>query len=411
MGATTTTHDPILKTLFPAKMSLEILEAEPALGLCKHRTDFGGRQRDVPILYGNNQGHGSDWTKARAVDHNDQYDAFNVTRSSYYGFAFVNRDLIEASKNDKMAFVNALYAPIKNLMNTIGGELGRQFFGDHGGAIGVIAAGGISTVYITLTNRTDAFFFKRGMRLELSADDGTPASPAGVESGYVTVASVNRTTGVIACTANVTAGIATAAAGMYIFRYGNYASCLHGMSSWRPATDPTTGDSHFGVDRSVALDELCGILVDMSTSSAGMEQKLLDAMAEADWRGAEELDAGFMHPTIWRETVLELGSRVMRDDSTKSKRAGIGYESFTLTGPNGDVKFYPSRNVKATDVWITSMDHWTFDKLGEAPAPIKDPMDGKYIHRTGTADSYEIPVGCLGEFECDKPNEIVRVLL
>lgn len=409
MGADVTAFEPVLKALFPPSMSLEILEREPALGLITSRTDFGGKRREVPILYGNNQSHGADFTKAQAVDHNDLYDAFDVTRSKYYGFVTISRELIEASKSDKMAFVNGIKDPVRNMMNAVAAELGRQFYGNYGGAIGVISS--ISTTDIVLTNVTDSRYFKRGMILELSTDDGTAAVPAGVETGHVHVASVNHSTGTVTCTANVTAGIPTAVATMYIFRYGNYGACLYGMCSWRPATDPTTGDDHFGVDRSVALDELCGILVDMTSSSASMEQKLQDSLAEASWRGAEELNVAFMHNTTWRDTILELGSRVVRDDSTKSKKAGIGYKSFVITGPDGDINVYPSPNVAVDDVWITSSSHWCFDKLGEAPAPIKDPMDGKMIYRKSDSDDYEVRIGVLGQFECNKPNEIVRVLL
>lgn len=411
MAATVTTIASVLKTLFPPKMSLEIMEKDPLFGLIKHRTDFGGKQRDVPILYGNNQGHGANFTKAAAVDHNDLYSHFAVTRSSYYGFVNVTREMVEASKSDAMGFINGIKDPIRNMMNSVGAEIQRMAYASYGGCIGRIAAGGIAAAVITLTNRTDTKYFYRGMRLELSTDDGTGAAPAGVRAGYVTVASVNHTAGTVTCTANVVAGIAAAVAGDYIFRYGNYGVCLHGLASQRPATDPTAGDSYWGVDRSVALDELCGVLVDLSTSTATMEGKLQDALAEASWRGAKEVTAGFMHTTRWHNTVKELGSRVVRDNSVKAKRSGIGYKSFVLTGPNGDVNFFPSPNVGADDVWMLAPEYMTFDKLGEAPAPIKDPFDGKVLYRSTTADSFEIRIGVLGEFHISKPNELVRVLM
>ena len=93
----------------------------------------------------------------------------------------------------------------------MGNRMSAHVFRNGGGALAQIATGGISGAVITLAVPAHSRFFQQDQTLRLSTTDGTTGATA--NPGTVTVLSVDRALGKITCTASVTAGIATAAAG------------------------------------------------------------------------------------------------------------------------------------------------------------------------------------------------------
>jgi hypothetical protein len=394
---------PILRTIFPAKKMMEIGErVDPLIGVISKKTDFEGSYVQVPVQYVLNQAIGATFATAQAVTGGSKFKEFDITRAKYYGFAFLERELLEASASNKAAFLNGLKTSINATMANVTKELGRQLYGNKGGARGQISS--VATTRIVLVDRRDAAHFFPGMVINTSTTDGTSGA---IEAGSHVVSAVDRVNGYVDAATNWSTGIATIAANQYLFRAGDFGACISGLGGWVPATDPTSGDSFFGVDRSTAVDELSGIRV--TSTATTVEDAIQDALSEASWRGARSLDYGFLHTARWHELAKEAGSRVTRDDSVKSKEAGFGYKALSVVGPDGEVKLLPSVYCPYNSAFFIESEHCALHGLGTMPDLIKDPGDGKYIHRVYNADQYEIRLGFMGNFYTMRPNGLVRL--
>ena len=394
---------PVLRTVFPPKKMIEMAEKiDPLIGIATKKTNFEGSYVQLPVQYVLNQAIGATFATAQAVTSGSKFSQFNVTRSKYYGFAFLERELLEASKSNSAAFLNALKASIGFTLANVTKELGRQVYGNLGGARGEISS--VATTRITLKDRRDAAYFWPGMVIQSATTDGTSGS---ANAGSHTVSAVDRVNGYIDAATNWSTGIAAIAANDYLFRAGDFGACMSGLGGWCPASDPTSGDSHFGVDRSIAVDELSGIRVTSTAST--VEDAVQDALAEASWRGARQIDYGFLHTARWHELAKEAGSRVTRDDSVKSKEAGFGYKALSVVGPEGEVKLLPSVYCPYDTAFFVESENLVLHGLGTMPDIIRDPNDGKYVHRVYNADQYEIRCGFMGNMYTMRPNGIVRL--
>lgn len=399
-GTGSASFGPILKTIYPRSKYIEVVEqADPALGLMDKPDDFEGDYIKVPVQHLLTQSVGSTIAYAESNAQDSEFSAFLVTRKKYYASNQFERELAEAAKSDKGSFLRGMQKVIKDGAQILGGrELPRQIYGNTAGSRGVAAT--IAGADITLSDPRTAIWFKKGMILQLA----DPATPTTARAGTVTVSSVamTSTTGTVTCTGNVVAGIGACANGDIVYRNGDINQCIDGFDGWNPVTAPTGGDSHYGIDRSVAVEELAGLR--MTSAATNLEDALMDALAEFGWKGADSIDYGFLHTQRFMELAKEAGSRVTRDDSVKSKEAGFGYKALSIVGPNGLVKLLPSWAIAYSTVRFVTMDTWKLHTLGgSAPHVMKDPIDGKYIHRVAGTDRYKIEQGWYANAVCDCP--------
>lgn len=417
MAASVSAFDSVLLTLYPKKAMVALAETvEPMLGVIDMRDDFGGSERRVAIQYGTNQSVGVTFASVQGIEHSDLYTHFNVTRGKYYGFAQYERELFEALQSQpsnaslKANLVNGMKTGTDGVLVTLKNELGRQIHSHHGGAIARLTPGtAVNTQTVVVRDAKSLKWIKKGMRLQASTADGRSGA---VKAGYVTVASIDiaAATITISQTSWDDAGaIPTIAASDYLFRAYTFGATLYGWEDWI-GTAPTGGDNFFGVDRTVALDELSGIRI--TGTATTIEDNIQDALAEGGWRGADTVTHAFMHVTKWRELNKELGSRIRRDDPVKSKRAGVGYSALYVTGQNGaEIPVMPSANVPTDKVRFIDASDWTIDTLGGAPSLIKHPATGTYLRERDTADVVEARAGWLGQLHCRCPNHQIDLTL
>ena len=62
-----------------------------------------------------------------------------------------------------------------------------------------------------------------------------------------------------------------------------------------------------------------------------------------------------------------MGSRVVRDDSVKSRATGFGYESLAVIGPKGVTRLLPSIYCPYNTAFFTCPENWYLDGLGPMP--------------------------------------------
>ena len=382
----------------------------PAYALVKKGTDFFEKTRNIAVGYGATQGAGADFTQAKANKQPSKEVAFQITTVSYYSLFSVTRKLIRQSQNKRGAIAAALERESTLALKTWKRDMGYLLFGNGGGAIGTVGSGqttGAVTLGTTNGALSDIRKFEINMTLQVASDDGSAASPAGVRAGFVTVQSIDRLNSIVTITSgnwSDPGNIPGIQAGDYIFRAGNYASCIKGFAGWLPATNPTSTDSWFGVNRSTDPFRLGGVRKTV-TGLSPREGLMTIAMEAFNNGGAPTHE--FRHTADYLNLQLELQSAgnllVTREMAEKpsGEPFGIPFEGLSVVGPTGPVKVFPDYNCKQGTDYMLQLDTWTLAGTGDFP--YIDAQDGNRILREESADSYEGRIVGDLQFYCEAP--------
>jgi hypothetical protein len=251
---------------------------------------------------------------------------------------------------------------------------------------------------LVLKDRNSVVNFEKGMVLNLAATDGTSGAK---KAGTLTVLSVNRDTGTVVMTGNITAGVATAASQDFIFQNGDFDSVRSmpvGIPGWIPKVAPSPGDNFFGLDRS-GDTRLSGVRY---TAGAGgpIEETLIQAAARLVREGGTP-DLVAMNPLDYANLVVALGSKVVYDRLGSSDDPKFGFDTVKLMGPKGPIMIVPEFNVGTGDAWMLTSSSWCFETLLDAPRILN--LDGNELRADPTTDSYILRIGYYGQFTCDAP--------
>ncbi len=262
----------------------------------------------------------------------------------------------------------------------------------------------------TLTFSTDDVkHFEKNMQIELAA---TPAATTSTpRAGYITVSAVNRTTGVVTFTGNITAGIPAAVSGDIAYRRGNCNAVVTGVQGWIPASDPTS-TSFFGCDRSVDTLRMGGI----RTTATGLSPRAaaMKAAKEVFENGGNPTHY-YLNPADYLNLQMELSSagnlQVIKEPGAPIGKyvVGIPFEGISFMGPTGQIKVVPDINAPVSYGHMLQLDTWTLGTMGDAP--YFDMEDGNRILRETDADAFEGRI--VGDFQlwCEAPGKNARVAL
>jgi hypothetical protein len=402
-GLDLTAVDYAIKTLYPDGITKEVFEDNPLLATVKKNTKFVGRNRVIDVMYGDTQGRSASITKAQANYGAHSGVAFTITRAKDYAYAVYDRETMMAADGNEGAVAEMTAMEMESAVNVIKNSLAHAAWGNGGGSIGQVASFTGST--ITLVDATQAVNFEVGKVIQVSSDDGSPTSPAGVRTGTLKVAGVNRDTGVITTTVAVTTGISAIANSDYLFTDGDYAVKLKGVQAWLPATAPTTGDSFWGVDRSKDTQRLAGLRFD--GSSYNPEEALIQAAARLGIYEGKP-DYCFMNYLDFSNLETSLGSKKVYEDFVDDK-TGIGFRGLVIKGPRGDIRAVQDRNCPKGVSFLLTMSSWTLHSLGEAPAIIEN--DGLKIRRIQGTDTFGTELAYYAQLACNAPGKNARVVM
>lgn len=398
----------VLKQLYPTGMPMtSVYKDFPFLSMLKKNTKFGGDVLKVPVRVSAGSNASRDATTAFGNSGVSNNKAFLVTRGHDYTQAYIPREDWKAAvvSGNKGAFLDVAKNEIDTQINEMSRRLSRDIYRSGSGKIGQVSS--VSTDTVTLTNATDARYFEKGQVLVASTADGTGS----LESGSVTVSSVDRGAGTVTATANWSAGIATIAADMYLFVKGDYANpstgtvSIRGLEAWTPTTAPTSGDNHFSVDRSADSARLAGVRYTIS-GSGSLRSGLMDATTELDIQTGGRPDVAFMHPTHWINLAKELESD--RIAPCTEQLGQFGFEALKLRTPNGIVKVFSDADCPTSRIHLLDSSVWELASLMSAPHIFND--DNTYI-RASLADAYEVRIGHYAQLVCRNPgaNAIVTI--
>ena len=370
---------PILKTLYPEGVPLNLVYKDhPLYAMITKDESFYGENMKLPLIYGNPQGRSATFANAQSNVSPSKTSAFFLTRVSDYAIARLKNEAIEASQNNAGAFIESLKLEVDGATLQAGASDAQALWGDGSGIVGTI--GLIATNTITLADIEQIVNFEVGQTLSVF----TIGAPA-VETGSLVISGVNRDSGVLTFTGNVTAGVATAVNGMGLCVQGDYLAKLSGVFGWIPSV-LAGGDNFFGVNRNADKVRLAGHYKDLS--ALPIEEAVIEAAKQIARDGGKP-DHDFMNYAEFSQFEKALGSKVQYVD-TKGP-AELSFRGILINGPKGMIQVLADQNCPSGKMLMTQLDTWKLASLKQA-VRILD-LDGNKMLRISNDDAVEIRIG------------------
>ena len=404
MSLDLTSFSDAFKRLYtPQRLESMAYKRNPLHAMFGKNMGFYGDSMPIPIVYANPQSRSADVATAIAAAPNasSQIKAFLLTRAKDYGVINIDNETMEASENDRGAFMAARKVEVDGILNSVIRSLAIAEYRLGYGLIGKVSA--ISTATITLTNPRDITNIEKGQVHVFAATESASALRNTGGTTTLTVLSVNRTAGTVTYTAAVSTVTGTTT-GDSIFCNGDRQDSasptkrkVSGLLGWLPTTAPTSGDSFFGVDRS--LDTRLGGLRQTATGSS-IEEALTDAAALCFQEGGAP-DKCFVNYLIWAQLEKSLQSRGVLQMAELKVTPTIGFPAIRVMGPGGPIDVVADQNCPTGIGMMLQMDRWKFWSLKGAPRVFNS--DTLEMLRLSTSDGVELRAGYYGNLACDAP--------
>jgi hypothetical protein len=368
----------------------------------------------VPLVYGTPQGRSRTFSNAQNNQTAPLDVSFFVYRVSDYQLVTITNELLEATKNDAGAFVDQAKLNMDTGFRNISNNLAFSLFGDASGTRGQISA--INTGVITLVDPNSVVQFEVNMVLVAYSIAGTVYTQStGANLGYVIA--VNRAAGTVTVSATQNGAAGTPVNWSTSFpnlavqgdvAFGNITQTtsylsVSGLASWIPVNAPTTGDSFWGVDRSVDPTRLAGVRFNGSNES--IEEAIIDGATLVAREGGEP-DMCFINFASYAALEKALGAKVQYV-SVEHDEAQIAFKGITVHAPYGPITVIPDRSCPQKTAYLLSMDTWKFRSLGKAPHILTYGLEGLEGLRVGNADALEIRIGYYGKQSCPTIEESI----
>ncbi len=399
-----------------------VYEDNALLAMLPKMESFGGRNLPVPIQYGIIAGRAGSLATAIANAQPSQFEDFLLTRDHDYAYITIDNEAMEASVGDKNAFLAARVTEINAMLHALARSLAIKLYRSGTGSVGTIAtvtgdvdingAALAGNSRIVLANVDEITNFEVNDKIGASATDGgaIKQNPGGTDF-YATVVRVDRSAGAFQISTDVLdAGFADDwAVGDFLHKEGDAQDAgtrkvLVGLSGWLPASNPSVGESFFGVDRSVDT-RLSGVRYDGSGET--VQEALIGAALRLRREGGRPTHV-FMNPKHLGELLRTFEGQVTRE-ATKSADAPISFEAVMLRTPGGTVRVHEDYNCPPGVAYMLDMRTWKLYSLGPAPKIYR--QDGLTMLRQAAADGAEVRGLYYAQLGCDAPGNNCRITL
>jgi hypothetical protein len=117
-----------------------VYKDNPFLAMISKYEQFGGENLKLPIKWGNPQGRSATFATAQSNKYASSIAAFLLTRNHDYSLASIGNEVLEASKGNANAFMEAATTEIDGAIESATRSLAIALFGDGGGSIGQLLA-------------------------------------------------------------------------------------------------------------------------------------------------------------------------------------------------------------------------------------------------------------------------------
>jgi len=391
----------ILKTRYDQKTFHQLFYRKaPFIGQIRKDEKFGGNNARISLRYGAPQGGSFQLSVAQANVTSSSDIGFLLTRAKDYQVSGISGEALAAGDGDENTIYNTLRGEMEGSMRNLNRSLQICSWRNGGGQR---AKGdgsySVSGAVATLKQAADIVGFEVGMMVDFASDDGYNAGGtlAGVGTGGpLKVTAVDRIAGTVTFSQNVNT-ISGVTNSWYLFRNGDYSLGAAGVLRWIPTTAPTSGDSHFGVDRSVDPVRLAGARYD--GKGGNKEETLIDAAELAGREGAEDLSC-FINNLDRADIIKSLGTKAMYEP-VSSTDGDIGYRSLKIEGPDGTISVYSDVNVPRGNFFLLDMETWVLKSAKGVPRILDD--DGLKMLREANNDGYQWRMGGYFQYGNEAP--------
>lgn len=374
-----------------------VYKNNPLLALVPKYTDFVGANMPVPVIYGNPTGRSAAFATAQTNKNNSLLRGFTITRSKDYSLASIDNETLEASQNDRGAFMKAVTVEVDGAIQAATRSLATALYRDGTGAIGRINATVTGTT-LTLATPQDIVNFEVGMKIDFTGDLSATRS-----GGPLTINSINRSAGSMVVSANLNT-ISGLTANDYIFVQGDLNQKVKGLDAWLPSSVSAT--TFFGVDRTADSTRLGGVRYD--GSSQPIEEALVDGLSLLEREGGSP-DYCFMSFANLSNLKKALGSKVQYVDVDAGYEAKLSFKGVMIDGNKKPVVCIGDQNCPSGVAYLIQMDSWGLYSLGDAPRILDS--DGNKMLREASSDAVEVRVGYYAQLACSAPGFNARVSL
>lgn len=373
----------------------------PVLALMPKVEKFEGKNLPIPIVTSRPQGVSSTFSVAQAnASQGTSGEEFLLTQIKEYGITNIQNQLIQNTKSNMGAFLNAATKEVDFMYSNFSYRVGWKIFGDGYGVMGQVGTiTGAGPYVITLLNIRDIYKFAQGQFLySSSAVSGT------VPTNLMQVTKINRGIG------QITVALLTGAApsvNHYIFTQGDYCSTLNtpinlmGLSGWIPDTDPTN-TLFFNVDRTLAITELSGVRY--NANGAPIEEAIVDLCTEVYTTGTGFPTHVALNPLKWTELAKSQQTRVMYDKARANlKDIELYFETIKVMTPHGPVDVVADRNMPINKYYALQLEEsiWTLYSNGAVPRSFD--TDGQEMLRVANDDAIEVRAYAYFNLACHNP--------
>lgn len=384
------------------KVPKQVFDEFPTLARIPKRSDGGGDNYVASVIMGNPMGLGATLAIAQAgATQGSAYQdlkgrKWTVPYGDYSASVNIEDKDLKRARGNEVAFVNWLDEQISGLHRSFLERLSILLFAEPGRYLGIGTL--MTTGVIQLTNAADVIKFPIGSMIQASANSGASGSDTLLGSGSIGyVIGQSENDGYI--TVSATAGSSTAATPaswtgtMYLFANGDFGgsganTIFGGLGSWITQANPSSGESFYGVDRSVAPAQLSGFkLSSTDVSGLSIRQRITKLVTVMNTRGTTPgIDNILLNPEKFQVLVDELqaaGSRLLDGSAfvanSNSVKVAIGGKILEVVSD----RHCPINTCFA----LTVKDNIQFVSIDEMPHVIQE--DGLMLLRGASANTYE----------------------
>ncbi len=391
-----------LKILFPKKrLTTYGQKDQPFYDYVPKGEDFYGRKAEIPIKYSPGAGGNSHtFDDAYEGKGGSKYTHFEVTRKRDYNIISIDAEALEASENDKGAYMDAKEAEIDSGFTTLMQMLGSDLQSDGTGFVGIVQSVNAGANTIVLRDN-DMVRMELGRKLQFAVTPFSALRPGVI--GYSVVSAVDYDTNTI--TVDPTLGDSVtnsgAAANDRVYPKGNFQNALNGTEAWIPSDRSNLSVAFNAVVRSVFPSRLAGI------KFVGTSFGLYEALARGLARAAKERcfpDTIWMNFNRFEDLCQDMGAKAVREASGDAK---AGYDGIRITAGGRSVKVRPDQNFADTTALGTTKASWKYWTLKGAPRFLTREVGGDMLIEPA-ADGFELRQGWRGELVCDSPGDNIR---
>jgi hypothetical protein len=372
---------------------------------------FAGKYIPVPLEYGTPQGRSHTFANAQNQQTAASLASFFVYVISDYQLVTITNLLMEQTKSNAGAFVEAaklqMDGGFRNITNNLAHDIFGSGTGTRGSSTSASTQAGVTVggTVLPLSNPQEVVAFEVGMLLVASASDGGAPS-----TDTVLVTAVDRANGIISGTASaasLSANWAIGTGSAYLTVSGDLPAAgasgsylaMSGLAAWLPKATPGPSDNFWGVNRSADPTRLAGCRYDASAQS--IEEGITNALAFLNREGGHP-DICIIDFESYASLINSLGAKVQYVQ-VKHDEVEVAFEGITFQSAYGRVTVLADRSCPPQTAYLLQMNTFKLKSLGKVPHILTYGMEGLEGLRVGNADALEIRIAYYGNLICSAP--------